>query len=260
MKYTISSSLFCFFILLLAGESLFPLRRRTRQFSERFVINMFMTVLVFTAGALTVRRAALAQAQWALQHNFGLVLKIPLPAIVQSSIGFVLMDATFYYWHRAHHKIPILWRFHKVHHIDPDLDVSTAFRFHFVEILYSTGFRVVQVLLLGITPITYIIYEIVFQCANMFHHSNLRLPDVLERLLNIFIVTPRMHGIHHSQIRNETNSNYSVVFRCWDWLHRTLRLDVPQESINIGVKGYLQKEDNRLWNLMIMPFRKSRLT
>jgi len=245
-------------MIMLAGEYVFPLRRRKWPSGPRFIINICITLLAFTVGVLIVRPVALATAKWVCSHNFGLVAKLPLPGAVQISMGFILMDATFYYWHRANHEIPVLWRFHKVHHVDPDLDVSTAFRFHFGEVLYSTGFRAAQVLLLGTMPITYLIYEVVFQCANMFHHSNLRLPAGLESKLNIFIVTPRMHGIHHSQIRNEMNSNYSVVFRSWDWVHRTLRLDIPQASINIGVKGYQQKEDNRLWNLLILPFCKSR--
>jgi sterol desaturase/sphingolipid hydroxylase (fatty acid hydroxylase superfamily) len=255
-KDIISAGLLCFFIILLTAEHLFPLRLRKRPFTLRFIVNLCITAIAFGAGAVVVRPVALALAEWVLGHHFGLVINIPLPGVVQVGLGFILMDASFYYWHRANHEIPLLWRFHRVHHVDPDMDVSTAFRFHFGEVLYSTGFRAVQVVLLGIIPLTYLIYEIVFQCANMFHHSNLRLPVRLERWLNMVIVTPRMHGIHHSQIRKETDSNYSVVFRCWDWLHRTLRLDVPQESINIGVKGYQQKEDNQLWSLLIMPFCK----
>lgn len=253
----VSTGLLCFFVLLLAGEHLFPLRHRTRPFGTRFIVNLCVTAAAFLAGAMVVRPVALALAEWAFEHDFGLILKIPLPGVVQGVLGFVLLDLTFYYWHRANHEIPILWRFHRVHHVDQDLDVSTSFRFHFGEVLYSTGFRAVQVLLLGIVPLTYLVYELVFQCATMFHHSNLRLPRRLEHWINLFIVTPRMHGIHHSQIRKETDSNYSVVFRCWDWLHQTLRLDVPQESIHIGVKGYQQKEDNQLWNLLRMPFGKS---
>jgi sterol desaturase/sphingolipid hydroxylase (fatty acid hydroxylase superfamily) len=252
----VSIGLLCFFVLLLAGEHLFPLRRRTQSLRPRFIVNLCVTATAFLAGAMVVRPVALALAEWAFEHDLGLILKIPLPGVVQGALGFVLLDLTFYYWHRANHEMPILWRFHRVHHVDPDLDVSTSFRFHFGEVLYSTGFRAAQVLLLGIIPVTYLVYEFVFQCATIFHHSNLRLPHHLEHWLNLFIVTPRMHGIHHSQIRQETDSNYSVVFRCWDWLHQTLRLDVSQASITIGVKGYQQKEDNQLWNLLRMPFYK----
>jgi sterol desaturase/sphingolipid hydroxylase (fatty acid hydroxylase superfamily) len=168
------------------------------------------------------------------------------------------MDLTFYYWHWANHRICLLWRFHNVHHIDPDMDVSTSFRFHFVEILYSTAFRVLQVFVLGIAPLTYVVYETIFACCTMFHHSNVRLPLQLERLMNKVIVTPRMHGIHHSVVKGETNSNYSVIFRWWDLLHRTLILNIPQSLIRIGVPGYQQIKDNRLWTLLGMPFFKQK--
>jgi sterol desaturase/sphingolipid hydroxylase (fatty acid hydroxylase superfamily) len=145
-----------------------------------------------------------------------------------------------------------------VHHIDPDMDVTTSFRFHFVETFYSTAFRIVQVVLVGITPIIYLVYELVFNLATMFHHSNLRLPIGLERVLNKIIVTPRMHGVHHSAVGPETNSNYSVVFRWWDYLHHSLRLNVPQKKIVIGVPGYLLPSDNRLVNLITMPFARQK--
>jgi sterol desaturase/sphingolipid hydroxylase (fatty acid hydroxylase superfamily) len=168
------------------------------------------------------------------------------------------MDLTFYYWHWLNHNICLLWRFHNVHHIDPDLDVTTSFRFHLVEILYSTAFRVLQVLVLGVAPLSYAIYGTIFMCATMFHHSNIRFPIGLERVFNKIIVTPRMHGIHHSAVKSETNSNYSVIFRWWDWLHKTLVLNVPQQAIQIGVPAYKKQEDNRLWSLLKMPFISQR--
>jgi sterol desaturase/sphingolipid hydroxylase (fatty acid hydroxylase superfamily) len=117
---------------------------------------------------------------------------------------------------------------------------------------------VLQVLLLGISPLTYLIYEALFTCGTLFHHSNVRLPLTIERLLNTVIVTPRMHGIHHSTVRNETNSNYSVIFSWWDRFHKTLVLNVPQLSIKIGVPAYQEIKDNRFWALIITPFMKQR--
>jgi sterol desaturase/sphingolipid hydroxylase (fatty acid hydroxylase superfamily) len=192
------------------------------------------------------------------EQPFGLLNLIELPTCVKFAVGFLLMDLTFYYWHQANHYVPILWRFHCVHHIDPDLDVSTSFRFHFGEVLYSVAFRAFQVSLIGVSPAIYIVYELAFQCATMFHHSNLCLPVGMERQINRVIVTPRMHGIHHSAVRNETNSNFSVIFRWWDALHGTLRLNVRQPDIIIGVPAYLTPEDNKLWNVLALPFRKQK--
>ena len=162
--------------------------------------------------SLAVRPAALGLAFWAQAHSFGLLHLLALPFWAEVAVGVLWLDLTFYYWHRFNHLRPLLWRFHNVHHVDPDMDVTTSFRFHFGEVLYSTPFRVLQVGLLGISPVTYLLYEFLFNCATMFHHSNVRLPLALERLLNKIFVTPRMHGIHHSALGPETNSNYSVVF------------------------------------------------
>ncbi|HEY2920996.1 MAG TPA: sterol desaturase family protein [Candidatus Binatia bacterium] len=192
------------------------------------------------------------------EKPFGLLQIIPLPSAVEFILGFLLLDFTFYYWHRANHVFPFFWRFHNVHHVDPDLDVSTSFRFHFGEVLFSLGFKTLQIYLLGISLRTYLIYELAFQCATLFHHSNVRLPIKIERVLNSIIVTPRMHGIHHSIVKDETNSNYSVIFEWWDLMHGTLRLNVKQSDVVIGVPAYLEPQDNGFLNLVSLPFRKQR--
>jgi len=251
-------SLAALFFLLLLLEAIRPLRRRKRALGPRLVLNLCLSATVFAAGGYVVRPVALWGATWAGDRSLGLLLFFPLPFLAQFICGFVLMDLTFYYWHRLNHTRELLWRFHNVHHVDPDLDVSTSFRFHLAEILYSTAFRILQVCLVGIAPLTYVIYELVFQGATMFHHSNLKLPIRWERRLNKVLVTPRMHGIHHSVIGPETNSNYSVIFSWWDKLHRSLRLNVKQADLIIGVPGYLRPEDNRFLPLLKFPFLKQR--
>lgn len=247
-----------FFVLLMLAEQLVPLRHKTRPLLRRLLKNLALTAVVFLVGSLLVRRVGLGTSAWITQRNIGALLLIPLPGWGRVAVGFLLMDLTFYWWHRANHRIRLLWRFHNVHHIDPDLDVSTSFRFHLGEIAYSSVFRIVQVLLIGIDPFTYAIYETVFSAETMLHHSNIRLPVEWERRLNKLIVTPRMHGIHHSAVATETNSNYSVIFPWWDRLSRTLMLNVPHSSIRIGVPGYLDVQDNRFLNLLIMPFVKQK--
>jgi len=159
---------------------------------------------------------------------------------------------------RINHRYPLLWRFHNVHHLDPDLDITTSFRFQWGEVLYSTLFRVLQVLVSGVSWLTYVVYEICFQLATMFHHSNLRLPLGWERILNQVFVTPRMHGVHHSIISRETYSNFSVIFRWWDQVHGSLRLNIPQAEITIGVPAYQQPGDNWVANLLLLPFIRQR--
>jgi sterol desaturase/sphingolipid hydroxylase (fatty acid hydroxylase superfamily) len=239
-------------------EQFRPLRLGTRPLIGRLLVNLGISALAFAAAVLFVRPTALSVVDWASEKPFGLVHVMPMPVVVQYSLAFLLMDLAFYWWHVANHRIPFLWRFHNVHHIDPDLDVSTAFRFHFGEVALSTAFRIVQVSVIGLSAWMFAVYEIVFQANTLFHHSNVRLPIGVERLLNFVIVTPRMHGIHHSQVRDETDSNFSVVFSWWDRLHRTLRLNIPQAEIVIGVPGYAQRDDNSLSNALRLPFRRQR--
>jgi sterol desaturase/sphingolipid hydroxylase (fatty acid hydroxylase superfamily) len=247
------------FLVLLLLETVSPLRRPKRPRGTRFLVNILITALSFGVGVAIVRPVALfGVSSWAEAHAFGFLPWSGLPFWGQAFLGFLWMDLTFYWWHRMNHVYPLLWRFHNVHHIDPDMDVSTSFRFHFVETFYSTAFRMFQVGMAGIAPFTYLLYELIFNVCTMLHHSNVRLPLGLERLLNKIIVTPRMHGVHHSTVGAETNSNYSVVFRWWDFLHRTLRLNVPQKDVVIGVPGYLFPQDNALLHLITMPFVRQR--
>lgn len=245
-------------LALLLVERLVPLRTTGRLLLPRLLLNAAVSVLAFATSALLVRPAAAAAMGWSAERGVGVIRMLALPPLLEAALGFLLLDLSFYYWHRANHRLSFLWRFHNVHHTDPDLDVSTSFRFHFGEVAFSVGFRAVQISVIGVSGWTYALYELVFQLNTLFHHSNVRLPIRLERLLNLVLVTPRMHGIHHSQVKVETNSNYSVVFSWWDRLHRTVRLNVPQARIVIGVPGYSRPGDNSLGFALTLPFRRQR--
>jgi sterol desaturase/sphingolipid hydroxylase (fatty acid hydroxylase superfamily) len=246
------------FAALFGIERFSPLRQTRAMLVGRVLINLAVSGLAFLTALMAVKPSALCTLEWTFEQSFGLLHLLAIPSWAQIMLGFLLLDLSFYYWHVLNHKIPLLWRFHNVHHIDPDLDVSTAFRFHFGEVLFSTLFRVAQVSLIGMSLTTFVVYELVFQANTLFHHSNVRLPIRLERLLNAILVTPRMHGIHHSQVRSETNSNYGVVFCWWDKLHRTIGLNIPQSRIEIGIAGYSLPHDNRLWHALTLPFHKQR--
>lgn len=210
-----------FALLLFLLERFTPLRRLKRPLLGRLVVNLSFAAVAFATVSFTVRPAAEAVLGWTGYSGFGLAQWAAIPPLLQPLLAFLLMDLTFYWWHRSNHRIPLLWRFHNIHHFDPDMDVSTAFRFHFGELAFSSGFRVVQIGLIGPSLGSYLLYEAVFQACTLFHHSNVRLPIRIERLLVRFVVTPRMHGIHHSQVPGETNINYASVFCFWDRLHRT---------------------------------------
>jgi sterol desaturase/sphingolipid hydroxylase (fatty acid hydroxylase superfamily) len=240
------------------AERFVPLRRRRAGLMLRLAVNAGLSTLALATALVSVQPAVSSTLTWTSRSSFGLVPRVPGPEWVRFVLGFLLLDLSFYYWHVLNHRLPLLWRFHNVHHIDPDLDVSTGFRFHAGEVLLSTAFRVVQIAVTGTSLATFVIYEFAFQANTLFHHSNVRLPIRLERLLNTVLVTPRMHGVHHSQVRDETNSNFGVVFRWWDPLHRTLQLDVPQSNITIGVAGYSRPQDNRFWHTLVLPFLPQR--
>ncbi len=239
-------------------ERFCPLRRTRAPLFARLLINGAISGLAFVTAMTVVRPSALRALGWASRESFGLVHLVPAPPWARAVVGFVLLDISFYYWHVLNHRVPFLWRFHNVHHLDPDLDVSTGFRFHFGEVLMSTVFRVIQVTVTGVSFSTFAAYELAFQANTMFHHSNVRLPIGVERLLNMVLVTPRMHGVHHSQVRGETNSNFGVVFRWWDAMHRSIRLNVPQSQIVIGVAGYSRPGDNGFLYALTLPFRRQR--
>ena len=242
-------------MLLFLLERALPLRRARAPLLPRLAVNIAISATAFATAAVLVQPLATATFGYA---DLGLVPTIGLSGGAEIAASFLLLDLTFYYWHVANHRIPFLWRFHNVHHIDPDLDVSTAFRFHFIEVALSAGFRAAQVLLIGPSIAAYATYEAVFLVWTLFHHSNVRLPPALERALNLLLVTPRMHGIHHSDIREENLSNFSVVFSGWDRLHRTIRVNVPQAEVTIGIPGYDRPEDNEILRCLWLPLVKQR--
>ena len=178
-----------------------------------------------------------------------------LPAPLGKVAAFLVMDYGFYLWHVATHKMPFLWRFHRVHHLDRDLDMSTAIRFHFLDMLVSLPWRLVQVRVSGIDLKTLALWQKFFLGSILFHRSNARLPGRWDDRLAWLITTPRMHGIHHSKIWSEMDSNWSSGISLWDHLHRTLRQDVAQRTIDIGVDDPTACDDLGLARGLRAPFR-----
>jgi sterol desaturase/sphingolipid hydroxylase (fatty acid hydroxylase superfamily) len=246
------------FVVLLVVERQWPLRRRVDGWLRRIVTNVMVAAPSFVVLRLLLIPVVVAAAAWAEARDFGLLRQIDLPPLWAGVVAVVLLDYTMFVWHWLNHRVPFLWRFHHVHHTDLDLDVSTAFRFHFGEMLISVVVRAAQVAIVGASPVAALVYEIVLEASTEFHHSNLRLPLGCERVLGWFIMTPRAHGIHHSIIVRETNSNYSNFLILWDRLHRTLRLGVAQNDIVIGVPDYRDPRELTVISLLLMPFRRQR--
>jgi sterol desaturase/sphingolipid hydroxylase (fatty acid hydroxylase superfamily) len=242
------------FVVLLALELRRPLRRAVEPKRVRLARNLAVAALGAAAVSLTERPAITHLAATVVERRWGLLRWMVLPSWVEIPLAVALMDYTLYVWHVLVHRVPWLWRFHLVHHVDLDLDASTAFRFHFAELVISIPWRAAQVVIIGVSPLAFSIWQTALLVSTMFHHSNVRLPVPLERRLARFVVTPRMHGIHHSTVRTQTDSNWSSGLALWDRLHGTFRLDVPQAEITIGVPAYRAARDVGLPSLLRLPF------
>jgi sterol desaturase/sphingolipid hydroxylase (fatty acid hydroxylase superfamily) len=240
------------------AEHLRPLRARVRPLGERLRTNVLMVAIAALVLRLVMVPAALAVATAAEAAGVGLLRWLSLPPPAAAIAGFLLLDWSIYAWHRLNHRVPWLWRFHLVHHTDLDLDVSTAFRFHAGELLLSVGWRSLIVVALGPSPALLLVYEVATQSATAFHHSNWRLSPRLERGLGLVLVTPSMHGIHHSVVEAETNANWSVIFAVWDRLHRTWRGEPPNETLTIGLPAWREPRELGAGPLLAMPFHRQR--
>ncbi|HEX7680389.1 MAG TPA: sterol desaturase family protein [Thermoanaerobaculia bacterium] len=244
--------------LMLLGEWAAPLRATVEPKVRRIVRNLSTGAVSLVIANLLQPLLLLPVVAWAQRERIGLLHYVHWPRWAELLAMVVLLDYTLWWWHWANHRVPFFWRFHLVHHVDRDLDTSTALRFHFGELALSIPFRVLQVVVIGVDAHGLWLWQTILFASILFHHSNIRLPPHIERLLVRLIVTPRMHGIHHSDVAGHTNSNWSSLLSAWDVLHGTSRLDVPQESIRIGVPAYDDPDDVTLGKILVLPFQHPR--
>lgn len=237
-----------------------PLRKPVESTARRTGRNVAVAGLAAISLQLVEAPAIQPLTSLVQRRRWGLLKVLRLPAWLEVVLAVVLMDYTLYLWHVLMHRVPFLWRFHLPHHVDLDLDASTAFRFHAGELAIATGWRAVQVTLIGVSPLSLSVWQTFVLLSVLFHHSNVRLPVDVEQKLVRILVTPRMHGIHHSIVEEETNSNWSSGLTLWDWLHGTLRLNVPQDEITIGVPAYQNPDEVKLRQVLELPFVEQRPT
>lgn len=204
---------------------------------------------VFFAGLL------LAASEWARSLGLGLLRLVALHAWVHALVALLLIDMWQYLWHRLNHRVPLLWRFHSVHHSDAELDASSGVRFHTGEIALSALARAALIPLAGITIEHLVLYELIVTPIVLFHHSNIRIPRRLDRVLRIFIVTPWMHWVHHSRWRPETDSNFASGLSVWDRLFRTFRLRDDPRTIDMGLDGFDGPRSTTLSGVLLSPIR-----
>lgn len=243
---------------LLVAERRWPLRAPVAPTGRRHTRNVLLAGIAGLTVNLLERPLLARVTRTVERRRIGLLQWLPLPRAARLVLGVVLLDYTLYLWHVLNHRLPWLWRMHLPHHTDIDLDASTALRFHATELAASAPWRALQALLIGVGPKTYAAWQGFTLASILFHHSNLRLPAKLERLLSGLLTTPRMHGIHHSTVPAESNANWSSGLSLWDHLHGTYRFDVPQDAIEVGIPAWREPQDQHLVEVIAMPFRPQR--
>ncbi|HEX5279786.1 MAG TPA: sterol desaturase family protein [Micropepsaceae bacterium] len=243
--------------LLLWEESRRPLRRQTQSKPARDVRNLGTALISAIVVGLIEVPTVRPLANLVERRTWG-IRRLRLPQWAETVLAVLLMDYTLYLWHVAIHSCKFLWRFHQVHHVDLDMDVTTAFRFHFGEILLSVPYRWAQILLIGVGRRSLALWQRLLLLSVIFHHSNLHLPPRLESRLAWLVMTPRLHTIHHSVVEAETNSNWSSGLTLWDRMHGTFRLDVPAENVTIGVPAFQDPKKLTLIRLLKLPFGRQR--
>ena len=256
----------CFVGVLVAmavWEWLVPRRARIVSRGVRWSNHLLLVVLNTLVARFVIPLTAVEAAEWAASHGWGLLNLIQWPAGVELALAIVLLDLAIYGQHVLFHHVPWLWRVHRVHHADLDLDVTSGVRFHTLEILISALFKLGLVVVLGPTGLAVMVFEIVLNAGSLWSHSNVRLPLPIDRVLRLVLVTPDMHRVHHSVIPKETNSNYGFHLPWWDFLFGTYQAQ-PQaghEGMTIGLESPREERQvTRLPSLLTMPFRPEPIT
>jgi len=238
-------------------ETMMPRRPLRAVKTQRWTTNFGLVVIDSIAVRLLVPLAAMGVAALAAERGFGLLHWISVPSWLSFVIALVVLDFAIWLQHLVAHKVPILWRLHQVHHADVDFDVSTALRFHPIEILASMLWKMLVVAAIGAPVMAVLVFEVVLNAMAMFNHGNIRLPRALDAVLRLFVVTPDMHRVHHSVIRRETDSNYGFNLSLWDRLFRTYRAQPKygHDGMTIGLESYQDAGPSRLGWSLILPFR-----
>lgn len=247
------------FSLLLFLEWLFPWRVSISDNAKRIITNLSLMLINTFTMRLLFPALSVSVALWTSSQNIGLSHFLGGPALFTLFYCFIALDFIIYLQHRLFHKIPLLWRFHRIHHLDKHLDASSGVRFHPLEAIVSLFIKVLAIILLGAPVICVIAFEVALNSLSLFNHANIKLPRYFERILRKLIVTPKMHRIHHSTVTCEHSSNFGFNFSFWDKFFNTYleRAGGGDTQLCIGLtsKTELQKNTSLL-QLLSLPFRR----
>jgi sterol desaturase/sphingolipid hydroxylase (fatty acid hydroxylase superfamily) len=246
-------------VALAALEAAFPRRRRQVHRGARWPSNLGISALNQAVLRFLLPASAMVLATRMEQEGWGLFAQTALPFWMELAAAVLILDLIVYLQHRLYHAVPLLWRFHRMHHADLDFDVTTGVRFHPLSLLLSGLIKLGAVLIIGPSPLAVLIFEVLLNATSMFNHTNLRIPLGIDRLLRLFIVTPDMHRVHHSASPDETNRNFGFNFPWWDRLFRTYRAQpaLGHEAMQVGLEGFRSTNELRLDRMLSQPFRSS---
>jgi sterol desaturase/sphingolipid hydroxylase (fatty acid hydroxylase superfamily) len=245
------------FALMAAWELIEPRRTQTIGRGWRWPNNLGVVVVDTLLVRILFPTATVGVALVAEAHGLGLFNVLPLPAWIGVVASVILLDLAIYFQHVLFHAVPVLWRLHRMHHADLDIDVSTGLRFHPIEILLSMVIKLAVVIALGAPAMAVLIFEVLLNATSMFNHSNVHIPEHLDGVVRLFVVTPDMHRVHHSIVARETNSNFGFNLPWWDRLFGTYRAQpaAGHEAMTIGIEQFRDPRELRLDRMLLQPFR-----
>jgi sterol desaturase/sphingolipid hydroxylase (fatty acid hydroxylase superfamily) len=245
--------------LMVTWEVIAPKRRRLFSRWQRWPNNFGIVIVNTLLIRLIFPIAAVGIAIYAEERAWGVLNLVELPTALTIFFAVIVLDLVIYLQHVVFHKIPVLWRLHRMHHSDLDFDVTTGARFHPIEIILSMVIKFAAVILLGAPAVAVVIFEVLLNAAAMFNHSNVQLPASFDRVLRLIIVTPDMHRVHHSIVREETDSNFGFNIPWWDRLFRTYcaQPKAGHTNMTIGIDQFQKAKYLRLDKLLIQPFLRN---
>jgi sterol desaturase/sphingolipid hydroxylase (fatty acid hydroxylase superfamily) len=244
---------------MMAWEIVAKRRPQVVSRSQRWPGNVLLVIIDTAIVRLVFPLAAVGAAVYAQDLGWGVFNAVTLPGWVVLILSILALDLAIYGQHRIFHAVPWLWRIHRVHHADQEFDVTTALRFHPLEILLSMAIKIAVVMMLGAPPIAVIVFEILLNATAMFNHGNVQLSAKTDRYLRMLLVTPDMHRVHHSVIRQETDSNFGFNLTWWDRVFGTYR-NQPENGhlgMTIGLEDYRTEQDQQLGRMLVQPFQRT---
>jgi sterol desaturase/sphingolipid hydroxylase (fatty acid hydroxylase superfamily) len=259
-EQTIRLAFFIGSLLIVAiWELIAPRRQLTVSKPRRWFTYLSLVVVDTLAVRMLLPVLPVGLALMIQERGWGILNIMILPDWLKISLAVLALDLVIYLQHALFHYLPTLWRLHRMHHVDIDIDVTTGNRFHPIEIVISIGIKLAAVALLGPPAIAVIIFEVVLNASAQFNHGNIRIPEPFDRFLRLFVVTPDMHRVHHSVIPRETNSNFGFNVPWWDRLFGTYRAQPEQGHLGmtIGLKEYRDPTQLSLVRLLLLPFMKA---